>query len=463
MPAPLQNFAGVDNVNGYYPPDTNGDVGLHHYVQIVNASFAVYSKTGALLYGPVDNNTVWSGFGGPCETTNDGDPIVQYDTLADRWLISQFAGIRVTDGTKYECVAISQTGDPLGPYYRYAFAYGTDIPDYPKIGVWPDGYYVTYNMFNATGTAYNGFKVCALDRAKMLIGAPATQQCFDKAEEWSLLPADLDGHRPPPAGSPNYVLGEHWSDQDKLTLYRFFVDWNTPANSTLAGPIQIKVNPFTWACSDVLRGRCVPQPDTAVKLESLGSKAMYRLAYRNFGTHESLVVNHSVALDSNPGLTSQLGIGWYEIRSPGTTPVVYQEGTSASSTAGQFRWMGSVAMDHSGNIALGYSSSSTTLYPSIHYIGRLATDPLGTLPYDEGLIKAGTGSQTGSSARWGDYTAMQVDPSDDCTFWYTNEYLETTSEKGWKTQIASFRFPECVPYYASGAANYHFWEILRKP
>ena len=460
MPALIQNFAGISNIGsgrggrGYYPPDTNGDVGPNHYVQMVNVRFAVYSKTGTLLYGPVDNNTLWAGFGGPCETENSGDPIVQYDILADRWVISQFA---VPAGDKFECVAVSKSGDPLGEYYRYAFPYGTDMPDYPKLGVWPDGYYVTYNMFDGTTDDFKGMKTCALERSKMLIGAQANQVCFDNPypavgqvkSEWSLLPADVDGHTPPPAGSPNYVLGEHWDDTSKLTMYRFSVDWTNPENSTFAGPIYLSVAPYTPACIDVFRNRCVPQPAKwhgyVALLESLGGRTMYRLAYRNFGSHESLVVNHSIALDDNPGLTKQIGLRWYEIRSPGTTPQVYQEGTSASETPGQFRWMGSIAMDHSGNIALGYSSSSTTLFPSINYIGRLATAPLGTMPFAEGLIKAGTGAQTGTGARWGDYTAMQVDPVDDCTFWYTNEYYETTSWKGWKTQIASFKFPECVP------------------
>ncbi|MCC7278753.1 MAG: hypothetical protein IT487_10620 [Chromatiaceae bacterium] len=444
MPAPLQNFPGMDNVNGYYPPDTNGDVGPNHYVQIVNVSLAVYSKTGDLLYGPVDNNTLWDGFGGACETQNDGDPIVLYDALADRWLISQFAVPDV--GDNFECVAISTSGDPLGSYYRYAFSYGTDFPDYPKIGVWPDGYYVTYNMFGDAG--FKGVTTCALERRAMLNGDPASrQQCFFRAQEWSLLPSDLDGHNPPPVGSPNYIIGEHWDDFTKLTMYRFAVDWDTTANSSFTGPVYITVDPYTPACLDVTdRGRCVPQPSPGVLLESLGGHAMYRLAYRNFGTHESLVVNHSVAMDGNLEFTSQIGVGWYEIRSPGApAPVVYQEGTSASDVPGQFRWMGSIAMDRQGNMALGYSSSSTSLYPSIHYIGRLATDPLGTMPFAEGLIMAGTGSQTGTSARWGDYTAMQVDPVDDCTFWYTNEYLVGTSWNDWTTQIASFKFPGCGP------------------
>ena len=447
MPAPIENFEGMDNPNGYYPPDANGDVGPNHYVQMVNVSLAIYDKAGNLLLGPVNNNMMWGGFGGECQNTNDGDPIVQYDGLADRWLISQFS---VSGAESFECVAISTSPDPLGSYYRYAFSYGTDFPDYPKVGVWPDGYYVTYNVFDDAGFA--GVTVCALERRAMLVGDSAYQQCADLPEAWSLLPADVDGPTPPPVGAPNYLVGLHWFDNDKLTEYMFHVDWDDPANSTFSAPVDIPVAPYTPACTDVNRGRCVPQPGTAVLLESLGNKTMYRLAYRNFGTHESLLTNQTVALDGNPGLSSQLGVRWYEIRSPGATPVLHQEGTSQSDTAGQFRWMASMAMDRQGNIGLGYSSSSTTLFPSIHYTGRLATDPLGTMPFTEGTIMVGAGSQTGTSARWGDYTSMMVDPLDDCTFWYTNQYMKATSARDWSTQIASFKFPGCVGSSAAPGA-----------
>ena len=438
MPALAGSFDGLTNVNAVYPPDTDGDVGPNHYVQMVNISFQIFSKTGTSLLGPLNNNALWSGFGGDCQTQNDGDPIVQYDQYADRWLMTQFA---VGGSTYLECLAVSTTPDPTGSWYRYAFQY-TDFPDYPKFGVWPDGYYVSYNMFDNVGFA--GTKICAMDRAAMLAGNPATQQCYDLAEEWSLLPSDANGPTPPPAGSPNYFVGEHWADGDKLTMYKFHVDWATPGNSSLAGPITIDVNPFTWACLNVTRGRCVPQKDTAVKLESLGGRAMYRLAYRNFGDHESLVTNHTVAMDGNMAMTSQTGIGWYEIRSPNAaTPDVYQEGTTADPNGSTFRFMGSIAQDKQGNMALGYSSSSSTTHPGIEYVGRTIWDPPNQLPQAAATIIAGTGSQTGSAARWGDYSSMQIDPVDDCTFWYTNEYLQTTSVNSWRTRIASFKFPGC--------------------
>lgn len=438
MPPTSVNFFGVTNPNGYYPPDTVGDIGPNHYVQMVNVSFVVFDAYGEILYGPVDNNVLWGGFGGECQMQNDGDPIVRYDGLADRWVLSQFA---VSGEETFECVAVSATPDPLGPYHRYAFSYGTEFNDYPKLGVWPDAYYITYNIYGYEG--FEGAKICAVDRAAMLTGAPATQQCFDRPQAWGLLPADVDGPTPPPIGAPNYVMGAPWGTSGLLTMYRFSVNWDDPAATTLEGPIDIAVADLTPACVDTYRGRCVPQPGTAVLLESLGGRTMFRLAYRNYGTHESLATNQTVALDGDPGLSSQLGVAWYEIRNPSTTPTVFQQGVAASDVAGQSRWMASIAMDSQGNMGLGYSSSSTTMFPSIHYLGRLASDPLGTMPYQEGLIVAGAGSQTGSSARWGDYTSMDVDPLDDCTFWYTNQFLTETSFNGWSTQVASFKFPGC--------------------
>lgn len=437
MPAPSQNWAAQDNIHGYYPPDTNMDVGPNHIVQMVNVTFAVYGKDGTQPLGPLDNNILWGGFGGQCQSTNDGDPIVRYDAFADRWFISQFS----LGHPYYECVAVSTGPDPTGSYYRYAFEY-PKFPDYPKVGVWPDGYYVTYNMIEdgmVTATA------CALDRQAMLVGKPADQICKDAPANYrSLVPADIDGPTAPPAGAPNYLMSLIPEVNDALALFRLHVDWATPANSTLSAPISVPVQPFTKACTSVLRGRCIDQPDTPVLLESLGNRLMFRASYRNFGDHESVLVNQTVAMDGDPALTDQTGVAWYEIRSPGSTPTAFQQGTSASPTAGQYRWMASSAMDRQGNIALGYSSSSKTLYPSINYIGRLATDPLGTMPFDEGTIRTGTGSQTGPSARWGDYTSLDVDPSDDCTFWHTNEYLATTSHNDWMTQIASFKFPGCT-------------------
>ena len=382
------------------------------------------------IYGPVPINTLWQGFGGPCETDNDGDPVVVYDKAADRWIISQFA---VTAAPYYQCVAVSQTNDATGAYNRYAFNYGSVFPDYPKIGVWPDGYYITFNMFK--GNSFVGARVCAYDRSAMLTGAAATQQCFQLSSSYGgLLPADLDGTTPPPSGAPNYQLA---FAAGKLNLWRFHADWANPALSTLTGPLAIPVASFSSACSG---SSCIPQAGTKQKLDSLADRLMYRLAYRNFGDHDALVVNHSVSVSSGRR-SSYSGIRWYEIRNPGGTPLLYQQATYAPDS--NYRWMGSIAMDKQGNMALGYSVSSSTLHPAIRYTSRAVDDPLGTMQAETSLIEGG-GSQSGYNlSRWGDYSAMSIDPVDDCTFWYTNEYLQTNGAFNWSTRIGTFKFPGC--------------------
>ena len=429
------SFPGVGNgdygfVPNAAPPDTNGAVGAAQYVQWVNESFAVFDKsTGAITPGfPKAGNSIWAGFGGGCETNNDGDPIAQYDKAANRWILTQFS---VTTTPYLQCVAVSTTSDATGTYNRYAYSYGTtQFNDYPKLSVWPDGYYISYNIFNG-GTTFAGSKVCALDRASMLIGGKATQLCFQLPTSFGggLLPSDLDGTTAPPAGSPNYFMN---FGANSLNLWKFHVDFATPPNSTFSGPTSIPVASFSPACSG--GGTCIPQAGTKNKLDSLADRLMYRLAYRNFGDHESLVVNHSVTAGSS------VGIRWYEIRSPGGTPTVFQQGTYAPD--GTFRWMGSIAMDKAGNIAVGYSASSSSINPGIRYTGRAPTDPLGTMQAEQ-VIKAGGGSQLTGLSRWGDYSAMTVDPVDDCTFYYTAEYLKSSGTFNWSTQIASFKFPSC--------------------
>jgi hypothetical protein len=408
------------------PPDPNATVGPSNIVEIVNEAFAIFNKSGTPIYGPVPTNTLWSGFGGGCESNDDGDATVVYDKLAGRWIISQFS---VSTTPYLQCVAVSTSGDPTGSYYRYSFSY-SNFPDYPKLGVWPDAYYVTFNMFK-NGTTFAGPEVCAYNRAKMLLGQAATQQCFTKSTSYgSLVPADLDGSTRPPSGSPNYLLS---FGTNSLQLWKFHVDWTTPANSTFTGPATVPVASFSPACSG--GGACVPQSGTTQKLDSLADRLMYRLAYRNLGDHESLVVDHSVTAGSS------VGVRWYELRNPNGTPTVYQQGTYAPDSS--YRWLGSVAMDHAGNIALGYSTSSSSLHPGIRYTGRLAGDPLGAMTQGEGTIVTGGGSQTGGLERWGDYTSMSVDPSDDCTFWYTGEYVASNGSFNWHTRVGSFTLPGC--------------------
>jgi hypothetical protein len=407
------------------PPDTNGAVGATQYVQWVNESFAVFNKsTGALVAGPTAGNTLWSGFGGGCQSNNDGDPIAIYDKIANRWVMSQFS---VSTTPYLQCIAVSTTSDATGTYNRYSFQYN-NFDDYPKMGVWPDAYYETFNMFN-NSNAFVGSDACAYDRSAMLAGHTATQICFQQGSSvGGLLPSDLDGTTLPPTGSPNYMV---YFSTNSLKLFRFHVDFATPSNSTFTGPTTISVAAFTPLCGG---GTCVSQPGTTNQLDSLADRLMHRLAYRNFGTHESLVVNHSVVANSGGG------VRWYEIQNPSGTPSLAQQGTFAPDS--NFRWMGSIAMDQAGDLAVGYSvSNASSVRPSIAYAGRLASDPSGTLGAEVNVV-SGTGSQT-TYSRWGDYSAMTVDPVDDCTFWYTQEYMKVTGVFNWNTRIANFKFPGC--------------------
>ncbi len=453
IPLPTLNFEGVANVNGVLPPDANGDVGSNHYVQWVNLSFAIFSKGSAttppaLLYGPAAGNTLWTGFGGPCETRNDGDPVVIYDHLADRWFMSQLAVpnafLGFLFGPFYQCIAVSATPDPMGPYYRYQFSF-SKLNDYPKFGLWPDAYYMTANQFSAITLKWAGQSVVAFDRDRMLSGQPASMVYFDLASVdmnlGGMLPSHLVGAAPP-VGSPAYFMevdDDAWGySPDQLQLWQFHVDWAHPASSTFAAPVKLPTAPFD---SDMCgyASTCIPQPGTTAKIDTLSDRLMYRLLYRNFGTHESLVLNHTVDVDGS----DHAGIRWYEVRSPRSAPAIYQQGTYAPDA--DHRWMGSIAMDRAGDIALGFSVSGTTTSPSIRYTGRLATDPPGLMTQGEADIMVGSGSQTHESGRWGDYSLMAVDPADQCTFWYTQEYYASTSLAGWHTRVGSFAWPSCMP------------------
>ena len=436
IPATSLSFDGVGNgfsgpqgtftVNAA-PPDTNVSVGPNHIVETVNTDFAIFNKSGTAIYGPVTINTLWSGFGGGCQSNNDGDPLVKYDAIADRWLITQFS---VSTTPYLQCLAVSQTPDPTGAYFRYAFQY-SQFPDYPKLGVWPDGYYVTFNNFS--GNTFLGVTVCVYDRSKMLSGQAPTQECFTLGSaHGSLLPSDLDGSQLPPAGSPDYLVTDD-GFTNQLGYWTFHVDWNNSNNTTLTGPTALATAAFNPPCGG---GTCVPQAGTSQQLDTLGDRMMYRFAYRNFGDHEALVVNRSVTAGSS------VGIRWYELRtSPGNNLSIFQQGTYAPDAS--YRWMGSIAQDVSGDMGLGFSISSSSTHPGIHYTGRLAGDPAGTMSQGEATIIDGAGSQTGSNlSRWGDYSSMAVDP-DGCTFWYSNQYIPSNGAFNWRTRIGSFKFPSC--------------------
>jgi hypothetical protein len=455
IPATIVSFSGLGQASGPTPPDTVGDVGTSQYVQMVNSRFQVFNKvTGASVFGPVNINTLWAGFGGACETQNSGDPVVLHDQLADRWLITQFTA----SAPFFNCVALSQTNNAAGAYYRWAFSTGTNFPDYPKYGIWRDGYYISTREF--AGAPFAGIGTYALNRDQMLLGNATPQVVSFLLPPGTmpyrtgdgLLPADIDGNTLPPVGSPQYFVGSmdgggpYTAPADALNLFKFKVDWATPASSTFAFANQLNIAAFDTVFPCPSGGRaCIPQPGTTVLLDILSyrQRPLHRLAYRNLGTHESLVTNQSV--EATTGIA---GIRWWEIRSPNGTPVIHQEGTYSPDNV--HRWMGSIAQDRRGNMMMGYSvSDATTVSPGIRYTGRLAADPVGTMPQGEGTMIAGTGVQTTAGNRWGDYSSMNIDPTDDCTFWFTTEYYAATSASGWTTRISSTRFPGCLAPTAS--------------
>jgi hypothetical protein len=429
---------GVDATYRVSPPDTTGDLGPNHYVQWVNLRYAVYNVTRDasgitgfnLVPGfPKNGNVIWQGFGGPCETMNDGDPIVQYDQFADRWVLTQFA---VSAQPYTQCVAVSTSPDPTGTYYRYAYSFGREFNDFPKMGVWRDGYYITYNMFRG-GRTFSGANVCALERNKMLVGQSARQICRLTTAASSLEPADVEGSILPAAGSANPLLSIGTSS---LSAWRYSVNWTT-GTSTLTGPTTVPGVSFSRACGG---GACIPQLGTTQLLDSLGDRLNYRLSYRNFGAYEAMVINHPVAT----GGTS--GIRWYELRNAvGQTlstaaPVVHQQGTYSPDAT--YRWMGSAAIDKTGGIAIGYNVSSSTIKPSIRYAYRGPADLPGAFG-NETSIKVGDGSQTTGLARWGDYSTLSVDPVDGCTMVFTTEYIPADGTFNWTTYIYSFKLSTC--------------------
>lgn len=429
---------------GVAPPDPNLAVGATQIVQWVNKCYAVFDKaSGAVIAGPYAGNHFWSGFGGPCQNDNSGDPVILYDKMANRWIATQntFTSPYMT------CVAVSVTSNATGRYYRYAYPQKVGLPDYPKWGVWRDGYYQSNNIFG--GKLGFAAEACAYDRTKMLVGnSTAKQVCFLAPTSWddSLLPSDIDSQTDlPPSGEPEVYFG---SIDNGSTLgatvyeYLFHANFTTPTLSTFkgfSGGLPISVAQFKLSCNGAGDSDCIPQKGTSYKLDSLGDRLMYRLAYRNFGSHQTWVAVHDVTAPSG-----HIAERWYEFRASesSTTASLYQSGTYAGPSGDpNNRWMGSIAMDKVGDIALGFSISGTGMYPSVHYTGRTPSTTKGAMGAEDTLINGG-GSQTGTNDRWGDYSAMQLDPNG-CTFWYTNEYYLSTSSFNWRTKISSLRFPNC--------------------
>lgn len=453
------NFDGIGNVAN--PADPNIDVGPNHVVQMVNLSTQIWDKQGNSLIGPFATNGLWqaAGVGDLCRNNNSGDPIVRYDHLEDRWILSQFA---IPSGFSGDptgfCVAVSQTPDPTnGQWYLYEFVFSdsrsdADAPqvnfDYPKLSVWPDAYYLS----SQRGYPGGSIDLWAFDRANMLNGNPATFQRFNVGSPaLTMLPSDLDGP-PPPRGTPaifaRQIDGDIWGSAtgdstDRIELFEFDVDWQDPSSSSVTKLPILPTQPFdSGLCNPgSLFDNCVPQPGTSTLLATIPNWPMFRLQFRQFPTHQTLTFNHTVDVDGSP----HAGIRWYELRRSGGSWDIYQQGTFSPDGGDPglgddpHRWMGSVAMDKAGNMALGYTASSNNLFPSVRYTGRRSRDPLGLMPAPETTMVDGSGAV--GSSRWGDYTSMVVDPVDGCSFWYTAEYGHDT--RGRETRIGSFRFSGC--------------------
>lgn len=451
------------NAGNSIPPDTNGDVSPVHYIQWLNTRWAVFDRvTGARLTASAAGNTFWAGFGGVCQTANSGDPIALWDDRARRWVMSQFT----TGATASQCFAISTTEDPLGTYYRYAYAWGSNIfGDYPHIGIWTDAsgkqdaYTMVTHEFTATGTqSFLGAAFTAFDRDKMLTGQPAAMVRIGGHDAYGALPLHMEGQFAAPAGACPVYVHFDGTTADYL-FWDICLDWVTPANS-VETPIQHVAANMAFTSNSNL----VPQPGTTTQLDTFGANVMYRASARAFppgAPHAmSMVLNHEVEAGAG-----QSGIRWvnFDLRkSTDSFANIFAAGFDAPAapvslvksvaTEGVFaptsdwRWMGSANIDSSGNIGLGYSVSSSTLNPKLRITGRIPTDPIGTMRDEQDCTPATTGSQTGlfsGRSRWGDYASMSVDPTDECTFMFTSEYHAVTSSGSWSTRICSFKFPQC--------------------
>ena len=472
------------------PSDNSLAVGPNHVMQTVNTRTAIFDKRGKPLYGPVPNNTVFKGFGGACEATNNGDTVIRYDQLADRWLIvmptfrrgavraDQPAVPRAGDpaqvsvigqagqpgaattlpvpprqteqppqprgqggqrppqpqGPYSMCYAVSTSSDPFGSYYRYEFLRPL-FPDYPRPAIWPDGYYIP----TSTGDDVIQKHACVAERAKMLKGEPANEQCVIVDGVNFLNNADIDGKALPPPGAPNIMMAAGGTqlkkvfEDDGIYVWKFHVDWQNAANTKVTGPEKITVAPYHYLCDGQLTN-CVPQPGTDRRLDAQGDKIMARLVYRKIGNRESVVAVHSINTSAKAG-----GVRWYEFRVNKDRSVkLHQQGTYAPD--GFYRWMASPAIDRKGNIGIGYSFGGAPNFAGQRFAGRLANDPLGLLTLKETILVEGEGIQ--NVMRWEDYTQTAVDPSDDCTIWYVGDYIKK-GETNYSSKIGAFRFPNC--------------------
>ena len=467
IPPPDLNVAGLGSAANPFklvPPDTNGDVGAGFFLQMVNVAFAVYdADDGTKLLGPVFMSSLFDdGSQKLCATHDDGDPIVVYDETADRFVLSQFA-LNFATNTYYECIAVSQDGSPSdGAWHAYQFQYPIQaLNDYPKFGVWPDGYYASFNQFRLTNQGnfvWRGAGAIAYERSAMLVGDPATQIYADlfqvREDLGGLLPSDWDSPDAPPAGMPNlYAMFDaddaFWGySDDQVELWAFHADFAVPGNSTFT-QLDLSNNPENgvdvgnfnpWVCG-APKLACIPQKNSSVKLDAISDRLMNRLQYWNDGATQHLVVNHTVK--SNDGGSA---VRWYDLENATQNPASTAWGVGDQGTFGPgtlSRWMGSAAMNDQGDLAVGYSTSSKRKFPGIGVAARRAVDPAQTLGAERKFF-TGNGSERGNFNRWGDYSAMAVDPADHCTFWYTQQFYSRTGQWRWATRIQPFTVPSCV-------------------
>jgi hypothetical protein len=421
------DFAGIA-ANGFAPSDSNMAVGPNDIVEVVNVLFQVFNKTGGSIAGPTNIQNLFAGLAGDCSTSTDGDPVVLYDRAADRWLISMIG----SGSTTSECIAVSKTNDPTGAYFLYGYSFGANLNDYPKFGTWAtasnSAYLATYDIF-INFQSYGGADLCGLDRTKLLAGnSSAAQLCqMTPASEFSYLPSDMDGPTPPVDGTPGVFINHDNGTSNQLFLRTLKLNFAS-GTATMSAATKITVATFSDAC----HSSCVPELGGSA-LDALGDLQMYRFAVRHFADHDRAVLNNTV-LNSGTG-----AVRWYELFDPAGAVTLNQQGTWAPDST--WRWMASAAEDQNGDIAIGYSASSSSMHPANRFAGRVPTDPAGSLETEVSLIE-GAGSQTGLS-RWGDYSAMQVDPTDDCTFWYVAQYEQVTGSFNWHTNVGSFAFNGC--------------------
>ena len=439
----LLNVAGQGSKPGVLYSDASGAAGLTQYVQLVNNTYTIYDKsTGAVIAGPIAQNSLWSTSGDVCATANTSDDgTVMYDQLANVWVLQHHAA--PSGGPYLNCVAVSTSSDATGTYYIYDFQLTMQFPDKPRLALWPDAYYISQDVLDPTTKVFQRSQVCALQRDAMLAGVGngnVNTICFQGSISLpTFVVTSLEGQTLPPAGEVEFVWQlDQRPNQGKnnLNSFQFHVDWSNPNNSTMTGPVANLLPAYTDACNNFKP--CVPQPGTTNVLQGWGDRLTGRVTYRNFGTYESVVMNHSITRTTTAG--SRAAIRWYEYRTP-LTPVIFQTGVISPDTT--YRWNGGIAQDQFGDIAVGYNVSSSTVYPGIRYAGHASTDKAGMMETEINLV-TGAGSQTGTNKNWSSFSTMSIDPVDDCTFYYTNQYYATSSQSGWKTQIASFRFPSCT-------------------